>query len=560
MADKDFNANKEKDNKNTNINYEITKGEDIKKSEPEEEYEYEEIEEEIEEEVEEETEEENEKVKKEEKKIDKIQTKNIKKSSSFSSERDNSKIISSNNNDIKSNSIEKDKRKKEEKIIEKNNDKNIKLNNKEKYIEKKDNKYEYIKYNDNNDLFLVNKVKELEQTINEKDKLLKQLSNSNLKLRNSLAAFSKKLDKELIHKKYNKNIKSNDVSGIDQVKEKELNNAVNMIKYLRNDTLRLQRIIDEKQNQLECENKKYEDIIKINNGYKKHNERLEEKIKKLYEEMANLKLKLKKAESTINLNILNNYENSLNSIGKPKIHETVKKNESQINIKGKSSRQIMKNNGKLNNLKQSSSLPKLNIKMFKLKNDNDIYNEILRSIFNDDEINKIKTIFKDEKDLFQIFVSKINIMNKSKQNLKKQYNYDKKKLNEKIIILKKEIEYLEIKIKDKEMQLKFSKSEINENKCINRQLIKQLKTFENDKNKTEIISINENNLDEIDNILNNLNKKNNYNINNFKTIKNGNNLQAEKYNNYKKDEEDNKVIGHNNKHNDNKLFIKIIKK
>ena len=87
--------------------------------------------------------------------------------------------------------------------------------------------------------------------------------------------------------------------------------------------------------------------------------------------------------------------------------------------------------------------------------------------------------------------------------LKKQYNYDKKKLNEKIIILKKEIEYLEIKIKDKEMQLKFSKSEINENKCINRQLIKQLKTFENDKNKTEIISINENNLDEIDNILNN---------------------------------------------------------
>ena len=59
-------------------------------------------------------------------------------------------------------------------------------------------------------------------------------------------------------------------------------------------------------------------------------------------------------------------------MGKLKIHETVKKNESQINIKGKSSRQIMKNNGKLNNLKQSSSLPKLNIKMFKLKNDNDI--------------------------------------------------------------------------------------------------------------------------------------------------------------------------------------------
>ena len=80
----------------------------------------------------------------------------------------------------------------------------------------------------------------------------------------------------------------------------------------------------------------------------------------------------------------------------------------------------MKNNGKLNNLKQSSSLPKLNIKIFKLKNDNDIYNEILRSIFNDDEINKIKTIFKDEKDSFQIFVSKIIIMNKSKENLKKQ--------------------------------------------------------------------------------------------------------------------------------------------
>ena len=338
MIDKDFNGKKEKDNKNININYEVTKGEDIKKSEPEEEYEYEEIEEEIEEEVEEEMEKENEKAKEEEKKIDKIQTKNIKERSSFSSEKYISKNISSNNNDIKSNSIQKDKRKKEEKIIEKNNDKNFKKNDKEKYNEKKDNKYEYVKVNDNNVLFLVNKVKELEQTINEKDKLLKQLSNSNLKLRNTLAAFSKKLDKEIIRKRYNKSIKSNDVSGIDKVKEKELNNAVNMIKYLRNDTLWLQRIIDEKQNQLECENKKYEDIIKINNGYKKHNEKLEEKIKKLYEESANLKLKLKKAESKINLNILNTYENKLNNIGKQNIHETVKKNESQVNIKGKSSR------------------------------------------------------------------------------------------------------------------------------------------------------------------------------------------------------------------------------
>ena len=214
----------------------------------------------------------------------------------------------------------------------------------------------------------------------------------------------------------------------------------------------------------------------------------------------------------------------------------------------------MKKNDK--NLKNSSSLPRLNVKNFKINNNNDIYNDTLKLLFKDEEIDRIKTIFKNDNDLLEIFVNKINILNKSKESSNKINNYEKNKLNEKIISMQKQIENLEKKIKEKEMEINIQKAEKNQNNDINKKLIEKLKylNMKNTKNEemksNSQFTINENNLDEIDNILYNLDKNNMDIINNQKFF------EKDLFDDF---DETNKIIKED-KNNDNKIFIKIIKK
>ena len=157
----------------------------------------------------------------------------------------------------------------------------------------------------------------------------------------------------------------------------------------------------------------------------------------------------------------------------------------------------------------------------------------------------------NDKEFYDEFINKINILNKSKETLNKKYNYEIKMLTERIYSMQKQIKYLEIKIKEKDIQLKISKSEINQNIDINKQLIKKLKQVENNNN-PGIVSINENNLDEIDNILNNLDKNNNINYNKLISFE-------KEQSNYSKSNEKINDFGKEKKY-DNKIFIKIVKK
>ena len=306
--------------------------------------------------------------------------------------------------------------KNEENIIGKSNDidynKNIKIN-----TNNKENKEE-------NNTLLLKKIKELESEIKEKNIIIRNISNKNIKLNNSLADFSKRLDKEMTKKKV-KNTNKTNINENDKVKEKELDNAVNMIKILKNDSSRLQKIIDENKKQLEYENKKYENILVLNNNFKTKIEKLEEKIKKLSQENSDLKMNLKKEEEKYNKLLEKNfYKNSSqrnNSDKKNKLNidnaiKNYKINSTIVPIIKKSN--YFKQNDK--NLKNSSSLPRLHFKNLKIKNNNEIDNDDLRIIFNKEEITRIKSIFENDNNLLEILVNKINVLNQSKETSNKK--------------------------------------------------------------------------------------------------------------------------------------------
>ena len=404
---------------------------------------------------------------------------------------------------------------------------------------------------------MLKKIKELESEIKEKNIIIRNISNKNIKLNNSLADFSKRLDKEMTKKKEKINNKTN-INETGKVKEKELDNAVNMIKILRNDSSRLQKIIDENKKQLEYENKKYENILALNNNFKTKIEKLEEKIKKLCQENNDLKMNLKKEEEKYNKLLEKNFyknnsqRNNSDKKNKSNIDNAIKnyKINSKIVPTIKKSNYFKQND---KNLKNSSSLPRLHLKNLKIKNNNEIDNDDLRIIFNKEEITRINSIFENDNNLLEILINKINILNQSKESSNKKNNYEKKKLNEKIITMQKHIESLEKIIKEKEMEVNIQKSEKNKKNDINKKLLGKLKNFyikkEEIKSSSQI-TINENNLDEIDNILNNLDKNNKDIINKFKFL--------EKDSPYTLDEK-NKILK-KDKHNDNKIFIKIIKK
>ena len=404
---------------------------------------------------------------------------------------------------------------------------------------------------------MLKKIKELESEIKEKNIIIRNISNKNIKLNNSLADFSKRLDKEMTKKKEKINNKTN-INETGKVKEKELDNAVNMIKILRNDSSRLQKIIDENKKQLEYENKKYENILALNNNFKTKIEKLEEKIKKLCQENNDLKMNLKKEEEKYNKLLEKNFyknnsqRNNSDKKNKSNIDNAIKnyKINSKIVPTIKKSNYFKQND---KNLKNSSSLPRLHLKNLKIKNNNEIDNDDLRIIFNKEEITRIKSIFENDNNLLEILINKINILNQSKESSNKKNNYEKKKLNEKIITMQKHIESLEKIIKEKEMEVNIQKSEKNKKNDINKKLLGKLKNLNMKKEEIKSssqITINENNLDEIDNLLYNLDKNNKDIINKFKF------LEKDSPNNL---DENNKIIK-KNKHNDKKIFIKILKK
>jgi len=382
-------------------------------------------------------------------------------------------------------------------------------------------------------------IDKLKKEIEEKENKIKKITNINNKLQQSLNNISKEMDNKLFKnkdiyenlKKNRYNIKNNFDNK--NSKEKELNNAINIIKILKKDNLRLQSSIDnyEKINKLK-------DLENINKIKADENCDLENQIKILKKELNNYNLCLKKCkiyETQISIlhtenkslkdkiKLLNNKLNDkINNENEKEYRKfegilSQKKNNSTIikldrtphtdrykinsNIYNKNISSLKLNHRTIQH--NSNSLPKINsINKTPLKSNSDIkiniskknygdIGNILKIFFNEEEIDIINTIFKNNLNDFENFKKKLYIINKSKESLNNKYNLEIKKYNERIISAQEQIDYLNNKIRENEVNYRILQSQMNESNIQKKLLQKKIKILKEDiAKKDKILKIN----------------------------------------------------------------------
>ena len=295
--------------------------------------------------------------------------------------------------------------------------------------ENENNKEDNLKKEENNEVY-INKIKELEETINkmnsdfskeiqthkneiiEKEKSIKKLINSNNNLKKSLELLTQRLDKILINTtqqkpKLNKILNDNSQEDLKHqldIKEKELKNQQRLIKILTKDNKNIRKILSDFGINNENNNSNINMADKIHEQY--------QEIKKLQKDIIELKeknnslSKLKKDEKNINLSTDNtnkfnqkffiNKKITLNSIQRPR-----------------------NNIHKFNSNKSQSDL-KVKKKIFSGLNPVDQINNP-ESIFTIEEIDILKNSFYDESK-YQKFLNKISILQKATISKEKEMN------------------------------------------------------------------------------------------------------------------------------------------
>ena len=295
--------------------------------------------------------------------------------------------------------------------------------------ENENNKEDNLKKEENNEVY-INKIKELEETINkmnsdfskeiqthkneiiEKEKSIKKLINSNNNLKKSLELLTQRLDKILINTtqqkpKLNKILNDNSQEDLKHqldIKEKELKNQQRLIKILTKDNKNIRKILSDFGLNNENNNSNINMADKIQEQY--------QEIKKLQKDIIELKeknnslSKLKKDEKNINLSTDNtnkfnqkffiNKKITLNSIQRPR-----------------------NNIHKFNSNKSQSDL-KVKKKIFSGLNPVDQINNP-ESIFTIEEIDILKSSFYDESK-YQKFLNKISILQKATISKEKEMN------------------------------------------------------------------------------------------------------------------------------------------
>ena len=376
-------------------------------------------------------------------------------------------------------------------------------------------------------------INDLKKDIEEKEKKIKLITKTNTKLKQSLDEFSKKVDEKLFNSKnfFNSfrkskyNVKNNG-NYDDELKQKELDNAMNIIKILKNDNHRLQNTVDNYE-----KNNKLKDLENINKLKEDENINLENQIKLLKKELHNYNIILKKNKIYENqIEILNKENKSYkdnNKILKNKLSRQMPKSNSSIDLtenKGslrytspktynnrrkrnmyESNSDRYRNNyndnynevgynNKMSSLHQSmGSLPKIKSKIkinYNNKNNTpsgglnsykknyDNINDILKTFFTQDDIELINKIFKNNLNGFEAFKLKLCIINKSKETLNNKYNLEIKKYNERIISAQEQIEYLNTKIRESEVNYRVLQTQMNEFNIQKKLLLKKIKKLE----------------------------------------------------------------------------------
>jgi hypothetical protein len=324
-------------------------------------------------------------------------------------------------NENKEKEIEKEKEKEKKEILKEKNMENLSNeNNINKYIEKIKELEEKIK-----------KMNlEYKNEIQQKEKDIKRLVNTNTNLKNSLEVITQRLDKVLINQKLKKTNKSPENKKEDlqyqlEIKEKELKNQQQLINILKKDNKNIRNLLN-------------------NFGYNENNLNLVEKVQQQYKDLLNLQrnfkeYKEKHSSSQTNITgkkIKNLDEDSfykkrnkkivLNSVSPPGHNYNTSKNKSQNK----------------DNTKKSYEFHGLSSSFNYNKDNNNI-----ESVFNDEEKKIIKKYFGDD-EKYQNFIKKISILEKSSI------------IKEKEMIMK--IRLIENKLKDKENELIELKKEAKE--------------------------------------------------------------------------------------------------
>jgi len=462
-----------------------------------------------------------------------------------------------------------------------NNNKNILLNSNEqtsnegkKYIKLKKKNVNYEdkqvqngkvisinkrKINEPNEKLIIaekdNKIKEYEEKIKklednlklmeEKDKTIQKLTKINLKLKNSLELVSKKMDERLQNVNLPKNKNNNgtfrSMSNLSYenlnkreiklekvgkntiseniIKEKELNNAVNMIKILRNDNQRLQDKIDEieKNKEIEKQSQDKKTILmqrelQEHKICKKKIENYQEKIKKLTEKNQSLmdKIIYGKSRKGSNTIINNNYNISIESEGENDRNFFRIKKKIIKEPNGFGSNKIIKKGLSLKKLgetrTQNNSLPKINFANNQLLSSNKNVNNVINinNIFNSDEMFQLNKVFVKNSKIYQIIIKKFEILQKSKDSIDNKYKLEQRQFTKRIYSMQQQIDYLSSKIRDRELKINILQSQLNENKLEKKQLLKRVKIL------SEGFEINEFNINHFeDNVNNKIESQNN---------------------------------------------------
>ena len=149
---------------------------------------------------------------------------------------------------------------------------------------------------------------------------------------------------------------------------------------------------------------------------------------------------------------------------------------------------------------------------------------------------QLNKIFKNNENLFNIIVKKIEIIQKSKDSLNNKYKTEKKQFIERIYSMQQQIDYLNGKIRENDIKINILQSQLNENNIAKKQLLKKVKilssgleSIDYSDNNINIDNVNNNNKNEDNKSKKEINKETNiqnYNVNIKKLKLNGNRRQS----------------------------------
>ena len=114
-----------------------------------------------------------------------------------------------------------------------------------------------------------------------------------------------------------------------------------------------------------------------------------------------------------------------------------------------------------------------------------------------------KVFSKDEK-VFQIIVKKFEILQKSKESIDNKYKLEQKQFIKRIQSMQQQIDYLNDKIREKELKLNILQAQLNEAKLEKKQLLKRVKILSE---RFELNELNSNHIEENINLFKNNNEK-----------------------------------------------------